>query len=98
MEKKAQKARPTAELLARLLILLLLLLVGAHLLTLRQKIDAAQAEMDSLSTQVEAQQRENDSLTSALEKADDEEYLRELARERLDMVTPGERIFYDVSN
>lgn len=54
--------------------------------------------MDSLSTQVEAQQRENDSLTSALEKADDEEYLRELARERLDMVTPGERIFYDVSN
>ena len=44
------------------------------------------------------QQRENDSLSSALEKADDPEYLQELAREQLDMVSPGEKVFYDVSN
>ena len=46
----------------------------------------------------EQQQRENDSLSSALEKADDPEYLQELAREQLDMVSPGEKVFYDVSN
>ena len=48
--------------------------------------------------QLEQQQRENDSLSSALEKADDPEYLQELAREQLDMVSPGEKVFYDVSN
>ena len=42
--------------------------------------------------------RDNDSLSSALEKADDPEYLQELAREQLDMVSPGEKVFYDVSN
>ena len=51
-----------------------------------------------LSAQLEQQQRENDSLSSALEKADDPEYLQELAREQLDMVSPGEKVFYDVSN
>ena len=56
------------------------------------------AEKQTLSAQLEQQQRENDSLSSALEKADDPEYLQELAREQLDMVSPGEKVFYDVSN
>ncbi len=96
-EAKAQQKRQGG-LLAQLLILALLLLVGAHLLTLQKKLDTAKSELEALSTQVEAQQQENDALSSALEKADDEEYLQQLAREKLDMVTPGERVFYDVSN
>lgn len=80
------------------LLLALLLLIGAHLLNLRQEISRAEAEKQTLSAQLEQQQRENDSLSSALEKADDPEYLQELAREQLDMVSPGEKVFYDVSN
>ena len=67
-------------------------------LNLRQEISRAEAEKQTLSAQLEQQQRENDSLSSALEKADDPEYLQELAREQLDMVSPGEKVFYDVSN
>ena len=37
-------------------------------------------------------------LEAALGKANDPEYLQELAREQLNMVSPGQRDFYDVSN
>lgn len=97
-EKTARKKQGGGTLPKLLLLALLLLLIGAHLLNLRQEISRAEAEKQTLSAQLEQQQRENDSLSSALEKADDPEYLQELAREQLDMVSPGEKVFYDVSN
>ena len=98
MAEQKTAAKKRGGLLPKLLVLVLLLLVGAHLLDLQKRIDAAQTEKLALSTQVEAQQRENNSLEAALGKADDEEYLQELAREQLDMVSPGEKVFYDISN
>ena len=92
-EEKAARKKQGGGTLPKLLLLALLLLIGAHLLNLRQEISRAEAEKQTLS-----EQRENDSLSSALEKADDPEYLQELAREQLDMVSPGEKVFYDVSN
>ena len=97
-EEKAARKKQGGGTLPKLLLLALLLLIGAHLLNLRQEISRAEAENQTLSAQLEQQQRENDSLSSALEKADDPEYLQELAREQLDMVSPGEKVFYDVSN
>ena len=95
-EKKTGKR--SGGLLAKLLLLTLLLLVGVHLLHLHEKIDKAETELEALTAQAEAQKHENESLSAALEKAGDEEYLKELAREQLDMVSPGEKVFYDVSN
>ena len=97
-EEKAARKKQGGGALPKLLLLALLLLIGAHLLNLRQEISRAEAEKQTLSAQLEQQQRENDSLSSALEKADDPEYLQELASEQLDMVSPGEKVFYDVSN
>ena len=97
-EEKTARKRQGSGMLPRLLLVVLLLLIGVHLLNLRQEISRAEAEKQALSAQLEQQQRENDSLSSALKKADDPEYLQELAREQLDMVSPGERVFYDVSN
>ena len=94
-EEKTARKKQGGGALPKLLLLALLLLIGAHL---RQEISRAEAEKQTLSAQLEQQQRENDSLSSALEKADDPEYLQELAREQLDMVSPGEKVFYDVSN
>ena len=81
-EEKTARKKQGGGTLPKLLLLALLLLIGAHLLNLRQEISRAEAEKQ----------------TSALEKADDPEYLQELAREQLDMVSPGEKVFYDVSN
>jgi len=47
---------------------------------------------------VARQRQENRSLEAALERAEDPEYLQELARDQLGMVTPGQKDFYDVSN
>ena len=94
-EEKTARKKQGGGTLPKLLLLALLLLIGAHLLNLRQEISRAEAEKQTLSAQLEQQ---NDSLSSALEKADDPEYLQELAHEQLDMVSPGEKVFYDVSN
>ena len=96
--EKAAPRKKSSSLLAALLLLALALLVGSHLLSLRAEIADAEAQKAALAAQVEDRQRENDSLSAALDKADDPEYLQELAREQLDMVAPGERVFYDVSN
>ena len=81
-----------------IVIAVLLLIVTADLFRVRGRIEAAQAEQTSLEMQLAAQQQENASLEAALGKAKDPEYLHELARSELGYVTPGERVFYDVSS
>ncbi len=96
--KTDRPARRRTSLLTMLAILVLLVLVGAELLHTRSQIAAAQSEQQALQEQLNAAKQENDALASALEKADDPEFLQELARDQLGYVTPGEKSFYDVSN
>lgn len=92
-----QKVRRSGA-LAGLLLLVLLVLVGSHLLSLREEIRAAEAQKAQLSEKIAAMEQENAALQAALEKAGDEEYLQELARDQLGLVAPEEKVFYDVSN
>ena len=98
----AKRPKRRSSIFAGLFIFALLILIGAHLLTLRQKIDDAQAQKAALDTQLSSQMQENNGLKAALEKADDEEalqqYLQELAQKQLNMVYPGQRDFFDISN
>ena len=84
--------------LAGLLLLVLLVLVGSHLLSLREEIRAAEAQRAELSEKIAAMEQEKAALQAALEKAGDAEYLQELARDQLGLVIPEEKVFYDVSN
>lgn len=79
-------------------ILLLLAIVGIQLLRIQSKIETAELEQAGLEDQLAAQRQENASLEAALDKANDPEYLQDLARDQLGYVTPGEKDFYDVSN
>lgn len=94
----AAKKQTKRSILIPLVLLLMLAIVGAQLLRMQGKIESAQAEKSDLENQVSSQQQANDALSSALEKAEDSEYLEELARDQLGYVTPGEKDFYDVSN
>ncbi len=51
-----------------------------------------QKEYDELVERYNAQLLENDELNALLEESDDE-YIERVAREKLDMVYPGERVF-----
>ena len=81
-----------------ILLVTLALLLGAHLMSLREKIRTAEAEQAALAAQIEQTQQDNAQLEAALEKKGDAEYLQELARSELGMVAPGEKVFHDVSN
>ena len=81
-----------------IVIAVLLLIVTAELFRVHGRIETAQAEQTSLEAQLAAQQQENASLEAALGKAKDPEYLHELARSELGYVTPGEKVFYDISS
>ena len=81
-----------------ILLLVLALLLGAHLMSLREKIRTAEEEQAALAAQIEQTQQDNAQLEAALEKKGDAEYLQELARSELGMVAPGEKVFHDISN
>lgn len=94
----AAKPKKRTSLIAALVVLIMLILVGMQLLRIRDQLIAARAERDVLAEQVAKQEQENRTLEAALERAEDPEYLQELARDELGMVSPGQKDFYDVSN
>ena len=94
----AAKPKKRASLIAALVVLILLVIVGMQLLRIRDQLIDARAERDVLAGQVAQQEQENRALEAALERAEDPEYLQELARDQLGMVSPGQKDFYDVSN
>ena len=94
---KAKKRKRTS-FFATVIVLLLLLLAGLQLRQIRQQLDLARAEQSALSEQVAKQRQENKSIEAALERAEDPQYLQELARDQLGMVSPGQRDFYDVAH
>ncbi len=98
MASNVKKDRRGVALLPMLLMLLVLAVVGWQLMAMREKLDNARAEQAALHERVARQEQENRSLEAALDRAEDPEYLQELARENLGMVTPGQKDFYDVSN
>lgn len=94
----AAKAKRKAGVLAMLLVLALLFAVGCELMNTRGKLALAEAEQSALAERVARQEQENRSLEAALARSEDPEYLRQLAREQLGMVSPGQKDFYDVSH
>ena len=94
----AAKPKKRTSLVAALVVLIMLIVVGIQLLRMREQLIAARAERDVLAEQVAKQEQENRTLEAALERAEDPEYLQELARDELGMVSPGQKDFYDVSN
>ncbi len=98
MAKQKKQPKKRGSFLAAALVMLLLCLAIWQLASMRGKLAAAQAERDALVDRVAQQEQENRTLEATLERAEDPEYLQELARDKLGMVTPGQKDFYDVSN
>ena len=98
MAKGTRPPKKRTSPLTMLVIAILIVLVGVQLVHLRGQIEQAKGELTALKSDLDSAKQANDALASALEKADDPEFLQELARDQLGYVTPGEKSFYDVSN
>ncbi|MBQ7485268.1 MAG: septum formation initiator family protein [Oscillospiraceae bacterium] len=98
MAKSAKKSKKKNSFITVLVLGVLIAVLGIELMQLYGKLRREQVRQEELSSQVQELRQENDSLRSDLDKADDEEFIKNKAREQLNMVEAGERIFIDVNH
>ena len=79
-----------------ILVLALVALIGYFIINsiqLRMDIKDKSDEVSELSEQISAQDEENKQLENILNSENESEYLQQYAREELDYVMPGERVY-----
>ena len=96
-KKKAAKKKRKASLVS-LMLVVLIVVAGVELVRVYGRLQEAKNQQETVSQQLLQQQQENEALKSDLDKADDQEFIKGLARDQLGLVEDGERIFYDVND
>ena len=81
-------------LLVKIAFLILLAYLIITLVNVRQQIGDAHAAIETLTEQVNDQTQANTELSNAIENRNDPSYLEDVARERLGLVAPNDRVFY----
>ena len=81
-------------LLVKIALVILLVYLVLTLVNVRQQISDANAAIDTLTQQVDEQAQDNTELSNAIENRDDPSYVEDLARERLGLVAPNDRVFF----
>ena len=79
--------------IVRIVALALLVYALASLLTVRRELAGAEETVAAMTRQRELLETERAELEDAMARRDSPEELERLARERLGMVAPGERIY-----
>lgn len=87
-----------AGILTKIVILGLLVYLATVLLSLNGQIAAAEAERDAMQLQVDQQIQSNADLAEDVALADDPQKQEDIARDKLGLVVPGEKVFIDVTN
>lgn len=96
--RKNAKKRARAGFFTKLLLLVLLVALGWQLYRIHGQVETAQAQRQQLAAQVAAQQADNDALRRSIADGGSQEEKERIARDELGVVSPGERVYYDVSN
>ena len=81
-------------LLVKIALLILLAYLIITLVNVRQQIGDAHAAIETLTEQVNDQTQANTELSNAIENRNHPSYLEDVARERLGLVAPNDRVFY----
>ena len=87
-----------ASIFIKIVILALIVYASVTLASVKDRIETAEADRAALQTKLEVALREKAELEYDIEHAGDPEIIAEIARTKLGLVMPGEKIFYDVSN
>ena len=87
-----------AGLATKLVILTMLVAVTLALLSVRTRLQTAQSELDALSEQVRSQTEINAGLAEDIANSGDPDKIADIAREKLDLIEPGERVFANANN
>ncbi len=95
---KAKIKLKHAGFLTKIVVVVLLVYMAIMLLNLRGKIRDAETELASYQAQIEEQQQINAQLESDVQNGTAEDELEDIARYKLGLVAPGEKVFYDITN
>lgn len=87
-----------AGIVTKIVILALVIYAGISILSITARISQAEDTRAELSGQVAELTLSNAELKYELEHSEDPETIEDIARNKLGLVKPGEKIFYDVSN
>ena len=82
----------------KIVILGMIVYAAISLMNTKNRIQQAEEDRGTLQALVAAAQQENAELEYDIEHAGDPETIASIARAKLGLVMPGEKIFYDVSN
>ena len=82
----------------KIVIIALIIYAAVMLVNIRRSIAAAEIDRAALEAEAEALRRDNLVLAYDIDHKDDPELIAEIARDRLGLVRPGERVFYDIGN
>lgn len=90
--------RKKSRLITKLIVAGLVLYALVNLVRLQEQIRLTKNEIEALSVKVEHQKRQNAMLSDSLQVELTDEVIAEIARRELGLVSPGEKIFVDISN
>lgn len=82
-----------AGILTKLVILALLVYLSVTLLNLHRQISSAQTQLDALTQQVTEQTQRNAQLSDDVANSGDPDHIAQIARDKLGLVQPGEKVF-----
>ena len=95
---KTPKAKRRSNTMLLLVIAALVVFLGIELVQVGNRLSEAKQQEAALTRQLQQQTQEHQALESDLAKKDDQEFIKDLARDQLGLAEEGERIFYDVND
>lgn len=87
-----------ASLISKIVIAALVIYAVVSLVSTRSQLSAAEEKCNSLQEQVDDAMQTNSELQYAVDHSDDPETIEDVARNKIGLVKPGEKIFYDIGS
>ena len=81
----------------KIIIAIFLIYFVVTLISQQKTLNQYQTETSTYSKQLETAKETNDELTKTKENVNSPEYIEEVAREKLDMYLPNERVYIDMN-
>lgn len=92
------KRKKKVNIVAKCIIVCFAVYASFTLVSLQMQISEKKAEQRQLVAASEAQALENAEIKALLESPESDEYVARIAREKLGYISPGERVFIDISS
>lgn len=87
-----------AGIITKVLLLAIVLYAAVRLAMVHSETKRLEAQISQLEQQTQQLTEENAALEYQIEHSEDDETKEEIARDKLGLVKPGEKIFYDTSD